>query len=156
MARSMRLRNGLTQKEDAFAKGVVQQIREGKQINGTEIALKVYDTKDKRTAGDIASTNLNKPQIKDEIEKVLERNGISLDTISSNLAFIANSRPEKVSADAMVKSNLELLKLLTPNKAQLSVSFKADLGKMSFDQVKDKLASIDTELNEVMEADVVQ
>ena len=62
----------LTPKQKAFAEEYV------KRQNGTQSALKVYDTTDINTAGMIASDNLSKPKIRMEILSLLEQNNIKL------------------------------------------------------------------------------
>lgn len=52
-----------------------------KTLNGTQSALKAYDTSDPNVAGAIASENLTKPKIKEEINRLLAGNGISIEEI---------------------------------------------------------------------------
>ena len=57
----------LTKKQKVFVKEYV------KTDNGTQSALKAYDTKDYSTAGNIASDNLNKPKIIAVLKTLAER-----------------------------------------------------------------------------------
>ena len=65
----------LSAKERAFAEEFA------KTRNGTQSALKVYDTTDYNTAGVIAHENLNKPKIRTEILALLKGNNIELEEI---------------------------------------------------------------------------
>lgn len=67
----------LTGKEKAFAKEYV------KTNNGTQSALKVYNTDSPNTAGSIANENLLKPKIREEVARLLSKNGIEVDDIVS-------------------------------------------------------------------------
>mgnify|MGYP001597681418 CR=1 FL=1 len=155
MARSSkRIFKTLTIKQENFKNKIIEQIEQGKDINGTQAILDTYNTKNPKVAGVMAVENLSLPSIQEDIRKVLKEKNINIEQISENLAYVANSRPEKVSADAMLKSNLELLKLLGYGNKQISVSFKADLGKLSYKEVQEKLSEVDTELKEVMEGEI--
>lgn len=68
-------RDKLTAKEKAFAHEYV------KTRNGTQSALKVYDVNSCSVAGNIASVNLRKPKIKEEIERLLRENDIEITEI---------------------------------------------------------------------------
>lgn len=65
----------LTRKE---AKYVQEYVKTG---NGTQSALKAYDTKDYKTASVISAENLDKPRIRGEILRLMERNGMELDSV---------------------------------------------------------------------------
>lgn len=62
----------LTLKEKAFCQEVITT------RNATQSALKVYDTKDYKTASNIGSTNLAKPRIKQEIERLCKENKLEI------------------------------------------------------------------------------
>ena len=66
----------LTVKQAKFVKEYVKN-----DGNGAKAALKVYDTKDYDTAKVIASENLTKPYLMDEILKAARRQGITEDKI---------------------------------------------------------------------------
>ena len=65
----------LTDKEKAFTKEYA------KTLNGTQSALAVYDTVKNSVAGNIASDNLMKPHIREEIERLLANNDIELGNV---------------------------------------------------------------------------
>jgi phage terminase small subunit len=74
----------LTIKEQTFAKEYIAN-----RGNGTKAALLSYDTVDKNTAANIASTNLMKPKIQTAIEALAESQGIGLQVRMQEAARIA-------------------------------------------------------------------
>ncbi len=151
------LKNGLTPKQDGFKNSIIKQILEEGKINATQAALENYDVKDNNNANVIAQDNLRIPTITNEIEKTLKKKGYNIENISDNLGYIANHRPEKINADAVIRANEVFLKLLGygNRNTQVSLSFKADLGKLSYKEVQNKLSEVDQELKEVMEGEVL-
>ena len=123
--------------------------------NGTEAAMRVYNVKNRNTAHAIASENLQKPTIREAIDEVLRTKGLSLDVIAGNIGKLANSKPEKISGDVVLKANVELLKLhgAYPDKKsfQFSYSAKQQLSSMSIEELKREVERIDTELKELLE-----
>ncbi len=62
--------------------------------NGTQAALKAYDTEDPNTAGAIASENLRKPKIIEYLESVADK-------VASNMVHLAlNAESEQVQLGA--------------------------------------------------------
>ncbi len=130
------LRNGLTQKENAFKNKILEQITTGKVVNATKAALEVYDTTDPKVAGDIGSTNLAKPEIKEQIEKALEDNGVSPSFIVEELKKMATVEA-KITGDVKLRSLMEFAKVLGmyPDKKSmhLNLNLKGKVGTMSFE-----------------------
>lgn len=58
--------DGLTIKQKTFVKEYIET-----KGNGTQAALKAYNTEDENTAAQIASDNLRNPQIRERIQKAL-------------------------------------------------------------------------------------
>jgi hypothetical protein len=143
------LKNGMTPKQAAFTKIVLKQIKEKGDINGTQAALAVYDTKDYQTANSIARENLDKPIIKKTIEQALDSVGLSSDKIAQNLALFANQIPEKFSAETVLKANIEILKLrgAYPNKhnTSLNVTLKQNIKTLSYKEAKEKMDELSKE-----------
>lgn len=148
MGREAKINNKLTQKQNVF----VNELVNGK--SATQAALVAYNTSDPNTAKVIASENLTKPNIKEAIEEALRSNGLSLSSITSNLGCLANSKPDKISGDTVLKANVELLKLMAayPDKKsfQMSVSVKANIASMTREEVERKLKEVDADLAELM------
>lgn len=140
MGRAKKLRNGLTPKQDAFTKVVLKQITDKGEANLTQAALQVYNTTSDKSASVIASNNLGIISIREQIEQALSRQGLSLDVITGNLGNLANHKPEKVSGDVVLKSNVELLKLMgaypSSKHTTVNVSFKAKLKDMKYQDLK--------------------
>lgn len=130
----------LTVKQRKFVKGVLM----GK--SGTQAALETYDTDDVKVAGAIASENLQKPSIREAIEEALSGNDLSLKLVTGNLKKLANSEPEKVSADTVLKANVEILKLYGayPGTKHLNigVNLNAKVKDMTFDEAKQALSKL--------------
>lgn len=70
----------LTQKQAQFVKNFVET------GNGTASAMDAYEATTVDSAANIASQNLNKPKIADEIEKALTKKGITADKIAQVIA----------------------------------------------------------------------
>lgn len=139
----------LTLKQRRFINGYIEN-----KGNGTFAALDSYDVKNHNTAHAIASENLRKPTIREAIEEALRSNGLSVDVIAGNIGELANSKPEKISGDVVLKANVELLKLsgAYPDKKsfQFSYSVKQHLLSLSIDELKKETERIDAELNKLL------
>lgn len=148
------LGNGLTPKQTKFTQAVVRQIKENGKPNLTQAALQTYDTTDNGTARMIGSENLTNPNIKRTIQEALVAVGLTNDVIANELRSLASKQVSKVSADVKLRSLVELLKLTgqypTQKHANISLSLKANLTNMKYDDVSKELARIDSELKEVM------
>lgn len=149
MGREAKTHNKLTRSQDSFVKGIVS----GK--NPTQSAMAAYDVSNPKTASVIASQNLNKLSIREALEEALSSNGLSLSSITSNLGSLANTKPDKVSGDTVLKANVELLKLhgAYPDKKsfQFSYSVKDKIESMSFQELKAEVVKLDTDLKELLE-----
>lgn len=153
--RTRRLKNGLTQKENAFKNTVLKQIADGKPVNGTQAALEVFDTTDPKVAGQIAHDKLKKVEISEQIDAALEEHGISPSSILQNIGKLASTEPVKVTGETVLKSNIELAKLLNlyPSKKSTSTtySFKGKIGSTNFKEAKEIYDAIDAEIVELVE-----
>lgn len=155
MGREAKIHNKLTRKQNAFVKGILS----GK--NPTQAAMIAYDVSNSKTASVIASQNLNKLSIREVLDEALRSQGLSLSAITSNLGNLANSKPEKISGDTVLKANVELLKLhgAYPDKKSVQLSYsvkrsiREELENMSFEELKAKHARIDADLKELLEED---
>ena len=124
------MKRRLTMKQKMFVAEYVKS-----KGNETQSALKVYDTTDKITAGAIATENLNKPNVHEELNRILTREELSLNTFTSKLSDIVQSEPAKgySGADIMdaVKTGLKLHGVLQDRKTVTSYNLTADLAKLS-------------------------
>lgn len=151
MGREAKTHNKLTRKQASFVKGILS----GK--NPTQSAMIAYDVSNSKTASVIASQNLNKLSIREALEEALSSNGLSLSTITSNLGVLANSKPEKISGDTVLKANVELLKLQDayPDKKsyqfQMSTSLSSKLDNMTLEEAKESLRELTQSVGKVLE-----
>lgn len=149
MGKEAKINNKLTRKQIVF----VRELADGK--SGTQAAMVAYDVGNAKTASVIASQNLNKLSIREALEEALRSNGLSLSVITSNLGNLANSKPDKISGDTVLKANVELLKLqgAYPDKKsfQMRMSVKTNIASMTIEEVERELKEVDANLAELMD-----
>lgn len=154
MARVRRIK-GLTQKQTKFTKAIVQQIVDGKDINATQAVLESYNVSDPRSAQPIGSKLLSNNIIKQTVEETLANRGITLDTISENINRLASFQPEKITADVVLRSNVELAKLLNayPNKktAHLRLNLTGNVKDLDYKEAKAVFKGQKQELEDFVE-----
>ncbi len=103
----------LTKKQKVFVKEYV------KTENGTQSALKAYDTKDYSTAGNIASENLNKPKIVAVLKTLAER--IPDDLVIEKHIALLNKTEKKYNSDGdLVSEEIDVQAV----KAGVDMSYK--------------------------------
>lgn len=148
MGREAKITNRLTRKQNSFVKGILSG------QSATQAAVTAYNVRDTKTASVIASENLTKPNIKEALEEALSSQGLTLGVITGNIGNLANSKPEKVSSDAVLKANVELLRLhgAYPDKKsyQFSVSARADIKSMTFQDAKSALEKLNQNIDELL------
>lgn len=151
MGREAKTHNKLTKKQDNFVKGILSG------NTPTQSAMVAYNVSNSKSASVIASQNLNKLSIREVLDEALSSQGLSLSAITSNLGNLANSKPEKISGDTILKANVELLKLhgAYPDKKsfQFSYSAKEKIENMSYKEAREELAKLDADLKELLEED---
>lgn len=59
--------------------------------NATQAAMKTYHVKGTGSAKSVAMQNIKKPVVQDEIKKILDRAGLGLDSIATNLQTAVRS-----------------------------------------------------------------
>lgn len=132
---------------------------------GTTAALQVYDTDNYKTASSISSENLEKPRVIETIEQIAANQGITADKILSNFNKIAVVEPEKVTAEAIIKANIEMAKILRlyPDKktTHVRLDVKSKLKEMNFTEAKNAYQAMHQDNKEFLseasdEPDVVQ
>lgn len=105
----------LTTKQKAFAE---EYIRNGG--NGTQAAMKVYDTEDNATARSIASENLTKPNIMDELLRTAERLGATREKVVSPVIDALDSQD----LDMRLKGHDRMIKMLNGKDTGLSLNIE--------------------------------
>ncbi len=103
--------------------------------NGTQAALKTYDTNDLNTAHAIASENLQKPTVKEQLDKILQRSEMNINRFTNKMSDILATEPPKGYSGAdiveVIKTGLKLHGVLTDRKQVLSYNIDANLSNMS-------------------------
>lgn len=125
--------------------------------NGTQAALEAYDTTDPDTAAVIASENLIKPKVVEEITRVLNRKGLSLEQVSESVGNIIRNGPQtKITGDNVLRAAEMAFKLHNAFPAEKSthvrVNLKAELSKMSYSELLESYRKRDKEIKELMDA----
>ena len=123
--------------------------------NGTQAVLEAYNTHDPNTAAVIASENLNKPKVIEEIYKVLDRTGLSLEQVSGSVGDILQRGAEtKVTGDNILRAAEMLYKLHGVYPIQKSAHFRLnvrqELEKKSFNELIDLKRQKSQEIDEIL------
>lgn len=116
--------------------------------NGSKAALAAYDT-NSNNAHVIASQNLDKPVVQKEIKKILDKAGLTLETVSEGLreVFLAGvERIEKATPDHAIAIGNMVYKLndAYPGKINKSMHLRVDASAQPID-----IATDITELREM-------
>lgn len=114
--------------------------------NGQQSAMKVYDTKDPNVARAIASENLTKPNVKNELNKLLKDAGYNPIQSIVALKQVQNAEHYKTSGADKIKASIELLKIARIyNDVKQTVSYNLNLDNedtaFSFINKVDKIRS---------------
>lgn len=157
----IKLSNGLTPKQNKFKNEIVKQLRKNGNINGTQAALKVYDSTSSVVAESIARENLGKPLIRKALEDELAANNLSSNQLLKNLEKVANGTPEetdKIPLKHYINVNLSLLKLITDKKqGNQGHGNNYTFINLGFSEAKKELDKMNSQASEFLgEADVVE
>lgn len=91
--------------------------------NGTQAALKAYDTDNPEVANAIAVENLQKPLVRDAIEKALVKLELTPEWVLSKHKWIVENRLDEVMAQERALENIGKIANLYPNtKTDLELS----------------------------------
>ena len=122
--------------------------------NATDAVLASYNTTNRKSAQVLGSQNLDKPEVQAELEKALAKNNITLDKVTGNINNLANEQPYKPSSDVILKSNIELLKLMKayPERVNKSVSYsiKQNVSNKSFSELIEHHKQRRLEIDEII------
>lgn len=123
--------------------------------NGTQAALKVYDTKSDDVAQTIASENISKPIIKQSIDEIANSQGLTPSVILSKFSDISSKTVEKWSGDTVLKATVEMARILgmypSTKHSKLNINVKGNIKDLNFTEVKKELKVIDSELGDLLE-----
>lgn len=119
----------LTEKEQNFVKELANN-----GGNGTQAALKAYDTNDPASAASIASRKAKKPAVQSALEKELESQNI---TIERAIKPIADALDDE-DINVRLKGSDRALKLLMPNQStNIGVNLNIDVAHFGGECVVD-------------------
>ena len=145
------MRNKLTRKQTIFVREVI------KGSNATQAALAAYDTDNVNSAKVIGSKLLTNANIQEVINDSLNSEGLSPSVLAKNIGNLANSTPQKVSGETVLKANVELLKLhgaYPNNKTTIQRDYMAEsmarFDKMSVKELEEELENIRAETAEIL------
>jgi phage terminase small subunit len=83
-----------------------------RSFNATEAAYAVYNVKSRQSAAVIGSNLLRNVKVQKEIQRALEANGLTIETVVENIKRIANTKTEgPISANTIIKANQILIDL---------------------------------------------
>lgn len=82
-------------------------------LNATKAAYEIYNVKSRQSAAVIGCRLLRNVNIQKEINALFEAKGLSTESIIKNLNAIAKSKPTRITANDVLKANIELIKLST-------------------------------------------
>ena len=145
----------LTPKQAKFTSAVLQQIKENGKINLVRAAQQSLETTTYNSAASGASELLNHPKVKQTIQEALEEAGLTPSLIAGEIRHLAAATVEKVSADVKLRSLVEILKLTgaypTQKHANISLSVRANLSNMKYEDLESEMSRIDGELKQLVE-----
>lgn len=141
----------LTRQQTIFVREVI------KGSNATQAALAAYQTDNVNSAKVIGSRLLTNVNVREVINESLRSEGLSPSVLAKNIGKLANTAPQKVSGETVLKANVELLKIqgaYPNNKVTVQRDFMAERRakweSMSFEELKKELDEIKTENAELL------
>lgn len=140
----------LTPKQTKLVALLAKQVKQHGKTNLTHAGLEVFDTTNPTSARVMASQELQNPSVRAAVEEAFSRAGISLETVAKNLQSVASVEVTQVSADAKIRANVEIAKLLNlyPDKktAHLNLNVSGRFKTLDFSKAKQELESFNSEL----------
>lgn len=123
--------------------------------NGTQAALETYNTAKPSVAANIASENLRKPQVIEEVNKVLDRKGLNLEQVSESVGSILQRGVEtKVTGDNVLRAAELAFKLHgafpTPKTAHIRLNVRQELEKLSYQELMERHNKSLKEIEEII------
>lgn len=123
-------REGITTKQKLFLQEYVKN-----NGNGQQAALKTYNTTDPKTAGVIASENLARPSVKEELDRILKSGNLKLKNLTQRLSEIANTEPQKgfSGSDVVqaINTGLKLYGVLNNKTTTTRLNINTNLSELS-------------------------
>ena len=120
----------LTMKQKLFVQEYIKT-----KGNGTQAVLRVYDTKNPRTATVIGVENLSKPSVKEELERALKESKIDMTRLTTKMSDVLSANPAKGYSGSdivsTIQTGLKLHGVLTDRKTVTSYSMNIDYKDLS-------------------------
>lgn len=141
-----------TPKEKLFAKKYIEN-----NFNGTQAVLDVYNTKKRSNAKSISYQNLQKPVVQEEINKLLDKAGLSLNELN---AYTKNSiemnmkygKPSQAVAATLIQHAYKLHNALPKNtKVSIKHTVIESLTRKDYKEVTEDLKKISLESSKLVE-----
>lgn len=140
----------LTNKQIVFVREMI------KGNNATQAAMAAYETNNVNSAKVIGSRLLTNVNVQELINESLRSEGLSPSVLTKNIGNLANSVPQKVSGETVLKANVELLKLqgaYPGNKANGQRNYMAErmawFESLSYDEQVNELNDLDKNIAEL-------
>ena len=151
MGTKAKVNNKLTTKQTIFVREII------KGNNATQAALEAYQTNNVNSAKVIGSRLLTNVNVQELINESLRSEGLSPSVLAKNIGNLANSVPQKVSGETVLKANVELLKIqgaYPNNKVTIQRDFMAERRarweSMSLEDMKKELEELKTKNAELL------
>jgi hypothetical protein len=133
-----RHRDKITPKQKKFVREYIKT-----NGNGTLSAMRSYNAKNKDVAKNIASINLTKPIVQEELQKALNKENARLDKVIDNITNIAVEQSARgYSGSEILEANKVLLKLhgvLTDKKQVTSYNLNTTLNELSEYELRERI-----------------
>ena len=155
MASTKLLSNGLTPKQTRVTQALLKQIQETGDVNYTKVGREVLNVKSDNTAVTGVREILTNPQVKKTIQEAFEEIGLTPTLVAGEIRHLAAADVQKVTADVKLRSLVEILKLTgaypTQKHANISLSVKANLSNMKYEDLESEMIRIDGELKQLVD-----
>lgn len=141
------LGNGLTFKEQALVNNVIDQVKKTGTVNLTKAGKEAYPNANANSAKSMFGEVIKrKPLVLETIQEALKASGITLKKAGENVSKLANTTPEKISADVVLKANVEIFKLLNAypkqQSAHINLNIDANTKGMSLPDIQKSIQEI--------------
>lgn len=141
----------MTLKQKKFAKAYVEN-----GGNASKAALEVYDTT-KKDAHNLGHQVLKKEVVKQQIDKLLDKSGLSLETLNDYSFEVVNNgikfgKPDTKAAVTMLQFLYKLHNAVPSNKStSLKLSMKGNLSQDNVDKVITTLSTLSTKSTQLID-----
>lgn len=150
-----KLANGLTPKQNNLKNELLTQIQETGEINYTKAGLKVFNTKNRKSAHQIVKDTLESTGLQEIIDKALNAANASPDQLVENIANLAHAQPKEYKDSTILKANLSLLRLagvdVTGQSRAHKKTIKTTIQQLDFNESKQQMRTVIQESTEFLD-----